>query len=559
LLTNALFSVLSLVTGQARADLIRKTRRPATVQQQFLRLLLRHNQQTELGQKLRLGTIKTVDEFRSQVPVLPYSAYEPYIDRIAQGEPNLLTPDPVVYLNLSSGSTGRQKLIPVTRRSRKIVAQANQAAVGFALSLAQQRQLPLGKMLLTTSANLIGYTSGGIGYGHISGGTLRASNMLYKQIFAQPFEALLLADSTARHYICLLFALRSQNLSAIAATFPIIALQLCDYLEHYAEKLIWNLEQETFPEHFNLEPELRVKLEQLWEPAPQRAAQLREILQSEGRLTPQSAWSDLAFLITARGGTSDFYLERFPAYFGNTPVFGGTYASTEATFGVHYDFNTDGTILAIASGFFEFVPIDQWQAEHPKTLLPEAVKVGEYYRILATTYSGLYRYDNGDIVEVVGFYERTPLITFRYRAGGTISATVEKTTEHHVTQVVQALQQDFGVLLEDFCMTLSERLVSAYYVLNIELAPAQTLDHPQAFLAEFDRRLQAANTSYALKRQSNDIPSPQLRILEPGSFNELRHRPIQEGGFNHQLKLPHISQDREFLADLPITQVYELE
>ncbi|MDN8705136.1 GH3 auxin-responsive promoter family protein, partial [Staphylococcus aureus] len=75
------------------------------------------------------------------------------------------------------------------------------------------------------------------------------------------------------------------------------------------------------------------------------------------------------------------------------------------------------------------------------------VKPGERYRILLTNYSGFYRYDIGDVVEVLGFYEQTPLIVFRYRRGGLLSSTSEKTTEFHVTQVMQALQQEFGLLL----------------------------------------------------------------------------------------------------------------
>jgi len=66
------------------------------VQEQFLRdLLLAH--QAELGQKYGLSEIKTIDQFREQIPILPYSSYEPFTDRIAQGENNLLTADPVVY------------------------------------------------------------------------------------------------------------------------------------------------------------------------------------------------------------------------------------------------------------------------------------------------------------------------------------------------------------------------------------------------------------------------------------------------------------------------------
>lgn len=80
-----------------------------------------------------------------------------------------------------------------------------------------------------------------------------------------------------------------------------------------------------------------------------------------------------------------------PNYFEDTPVFGAAYASAEGNIGICPDLNCDGNIPAIESGFFEFVPQDQWEADHPKTLLASEVKQGEHYRVLMTNYSGFYR------------------------------------------------------------------------------------------------------------------------------------------------------------------------
>ena len=70
--------------------------------------------------------------------------------------------------------------------------------------------------------------------------------------------------------------------------------------------------------------------------------------------------------------------------------------------------------------------LNQESCEHPYTLLPTDVKVGERYRTLVTNYTGLYRYDIGDVVEVVGFYHQTPILVFRHRQGGLLSSTSEK-------------------------------------------------------------------------------------------------------------------------------------
>lgn len=189
----------------------------------------------------------------------------------------------------------------------------------------------------------------------------------------------------------------------------------------------------------------------------------------------------------------------------------------------------------------------------PKTLLATEVKAGQRYRILTTNLGGFYRYDIGDVIEVVRFYEQAPLIVFRYRQAGQISSTTEKTTEAHATQVMKALQQDFGILLEDFCITLSENEFPARYLINIELAPGYKITNYQAFLASCDRKLQDANNHYAISRQDS-IPSPRLRILSRGSFAIIRQRQLERGIPDSQLKFPHISEDRNFLAGLTVEQ-----
>ncbi|MDJ0737856.1 MAG: GH3 auxin-responsive promoter family protein [Nostocaceae cyanobacterium] len=557
-MANLVLPILTNAGRLAKANFVSKTRQVEVVQERFLRSLLQVYQGTELGQKYVLGDIKTIDEFRDRVPILPYSSYEPYIERIAAGEVNILTPDPVVYLNLTSGSTGKQKLIPVTKRSRQVLNRANQVGIGFATDAAQRRGLPIGKMLLTSSVQLIGRSSAGIPYGPVSVGDLRLNRLLYKQVFAHPYEALLPVNSKTRHYVCLLFALRNPDMRVIGANFPVLGLQLANYLESYGEELIHDLKTGEIASRLKLEPEVRVQLERQFCAVPKRAMQLEEILRSEGRLTPQLAWQNLSCIITARGGTSNFYFERFPRYFGDTPIFGGIYASAEATFGIYHDLNNDGTILAIDSGFFEFIPPEQWDVDQPKTLLPHEVQIGQYYRILVSNYSGFYRYDIGDVVEVVGFFNQTPLITFRHRVGGLLSSTTEKTNEFHATQVMQKLQQEFDLPLENFCITLSEHEVPAHYLLNIELLPGYNLREPQRFLVEFDHKLQQANVSYQDKRRNHRVPPPRLRILAPGSFDQIRQRLLKKGMPASQFKFPHISENRQFLTGLTVQKEVRL-
>jgi hypothetical protein len=563
-MTSLLLSLLGSFAVHAKNRFIRKTHHPMAVQERFLQTLLQVQQQTELGRQWQLGEIQTIEQFRSRVPIWSYADYEPYTQRIARGEPNVLTADPVIYINLTSGTTGKQKMVPVTRRFDRSLSKANAASLGFALeamkahSIGRSRPLEFGKVLSTNSVRVQGQTEAGIDYGPVTVGSYRINRFFCELGFAQPFAAMEIADTASRHYACLLFALCDPQLRGMTANFPMLILRTCQYLEEYAEALIEDIEHGTIAPWLKIEPDLRTQLQKRWSAQPRRAAELRDKLRLEGRLTPSLAWPNLSFIGTARGGTSDFYFERFPAYFGDIPQFGGVYGTAEGTFAVCHDFNTDGSILALESGFYEFIPEDQWEVAQPKTLLPVELKVGDRYRILVTSYSGFYRYDIGDVIEVVGFYGQTPMIIFRHRHGGLLSSTTEKTTEFHVSQTMQALQQEFNLALDDFCITLSEDEFPAHYLVNIELASGQVLSQPHAFLKRFDYWLGQFNNPYATVR-SSQVPPPRLRILAPGSFAVVRQRQLKRGTSDSQLKIPHLSEDRKFLEDLMVLEEFSMQ
>lgn len=339
----------------------------------------------------------------------------------------------------------------------------------------------------------------------------------------------------------------------MATNFPMLLLRTCRYLEEEAESLIWDLKYGTLSTTLDLTPACRASLQRRWFADPARAAGLEQTLKRVGRLTPRLAWPHLSVISTARGGTSDFYFQRFGEYFGDTPVFGGVYGCSEATFGIAHAFNEDGCILALESGFYEFIPESEWGSDHPKTLMASEVKIGDRYRVLVTNDVGFYRYDIQDVVEVTGFYNKTPMIVFRHRLGGLLNSTSEKTTEFHVIQAMRRLQHEFDLSLEDFCVTLSDHEIPAHYWVNLELKDGSHLPQSESFLRRFDAVLQEENSHYQVLRR-DQVPPPGLRVLACGSFDGLRRRLLRKGSAEQQLKIPHVSEDRALLAEFRVIQ-----
>ncbi len=551
-LLNRLFFEIARV---ARSNFVRQTRNTATVQNQFLLQFIYDHRNTVLGQELGLDQIKDADAFRSKIPVLPYNHYRPFIDRIWKGEQNVMNPDPVIFLTVSSATTGKRKLTPVTRRSHKIRNRARRASTGFFGSAIKQQNLKIGPILLTNTATIIERTDSGVPVGAASAIDLILNQRSYRgrNLFPYPYDAFLIENNVVRHYVCLLFALQEVGLRIISGNFPTFVLNAAVMLERFQDFLVDDVERGTFADWVELPDLVRANLGQVLRPDPARAKQLRHIIEKTGRLTPQAIWPDLTAVVTARGAPSYHYFRKFPEYFGEIPVFGGIYGAAEAIYGIYHDFDNDEAVLPVNTAFFEFVPESEWDKEFPNTLLPSETQAGHLYRVLVTNYAGFYRYDSGDIVKVLGTYEGAPTLTFIRRKGGQLSSISEKTTEWHVDQAMGRLQDRFGITLEDYCVALAEDTFPPHYLLNVELRPNETLPNPVEIIDAFDQILKEVQDRYRARR-IDYIPPPRLRILAPGSFAKLRASLISTPGSDTNIKPRHLAENRSYLADLTVLE-----
>ncbi len=76
---------------------------------------IRASSETEFGREHGLSEARSLDDWRDRVPLRDFEGFRPYVDRIADGEPNVLTHEPVLFMEPTGGSSGVQKLVPYTR------------------------------------------------------------------------------------------------------------------------------------------------------------------------------------------------------------------------------------------------------------------------------------------------------------------------------------------------------------------------------------------------------------------------------------------------------------
>lgn len=77
------------------------------VNNELLFKILKNNSKSEFGIKYKFKSIKSIKVFKDKVKLSEYKDYESYINRMAEGEKNVLVSEDVIYFSHTSGTTGK--------------------------------------------------------------------------------------------------------------------------------------------------------------------------------------------------------------------------------------------------------------------------------------------------------------------------------------------------------------------------------------------------------------------------------------------------------------------
>jgi len=88
---------------------------PRHTQQITLNRLLEGYRQTQYGLEHKADKVSTLEEFKQSFPIVKIQDLKPYIDKVMQGNFNVLLPEPVIEWAMTRGTTGKSKIIPLTK------------------------------------------------------------------------------------------------------------------------------------------------------------------------------------------------------------------------------------------------------------------------------------------------------------------------------------------------------------------------------------------------------------------------------------------------------------
>lgn len=521
------------------------TEDPMQSQRTLLAHILDTAKDSEYGKKYGFASISDVEEFQKRLPLTTYDDYAPYIERLAAGEQNLLTGAKTVHFNKTSGTVGVPKKIPVCEEQIKVFARYNAKMLNGLAARAFGTDFTRGKGL-SLNEGKYEILPCGISYGSASALSSARMNFgpfkdMMGMLYTSPREARQPEKGTNTRYLHALYALSERNVTYGNATFSSFLLEIMRYIENNWEMLTDDIEHGTLNESVALPPDVRAALGKKRKPDPKRAEELRKIFR-EGFDKPFAprVWPRLRYFICVGGASFTTYSEKLKErYFGEGIrfLFLGVSAS-EGYFSTPVAPDTTESVLAPDGMFLEFLPLDDEDVSHIKTM--GELEVGGRYEIVVTNRSGFYRYRMRDAVEVTGKYHNTPTIRFLYRIDQTVSITGEKTTEIALGQAVSGAAAELGIDLVDYSLYPDVEAVPLRYVFLAEVARMPENVSREEFRAAIDRHLAVANPSMGEKIQKGICAPSELYLLQRETTLLYRDVQVLKGASAAQLKPVHI-------------------
>ena len=450
---------------------------------------------TEYGRNHAFGAIKDYDDFVSQVPVNSYEELKGDIDRMRQGEKDILWPGRVKWYAKSSGTTNdKSKFIPVSQDGLHDIHYAGGFdSVALYLRNNPQSRMFDGKGLILGGSHAPNYNLKDSLVGDLSAILIENINPLVNLVRVPKKQTALLTDFEVKRerIACEAMNKNVTNISGVPS---------------------WMLSVLTCM----MEMTGKTHLEEVW-------PNIEVFFHGGVAFTPYRKQYEQ--LITS---PRMHYME--------------TYNASEGFFGIQDDPTDKSMLLMLDYGvFYEFIPMD---GGDPVPLW--AVETGKNYAMVISTSCGLWRYEIGDTIQFTSTNPYKFIISGRTKHF--INAFGEELIVDNAEKgLTYACEQTGAEVLEYTAAPVfmdAKAKCRHQWLIEFSKRPQDL----KQFAAILDSRLQAINSDYEAKRYK-DITLQPLEIIEARQnlFNDWLKLHGKLGG---QHKVPRLSNSRETIEQL---------
>lgn len=470
------------------------------IQMGVMQHLVRKAAQTEWGKAHQFEQIRDYESFARSMPVNSYEELKGYIDRMRHGERDILWPGLVRWYAKSSGTTNdKSKFIPVSREGLKDIHYAGGTdAVALYLRQNPQSRMFDGKGLILGGSHASNYNVAHSLVGDLSAILIENINPLVNLVRVPKKATALLSDFEVKRDRIARETLNRNvtNLSGVPS---------------------WML------------------------------SVLNRVLELSGKSSLEQVWPNLEVFF--HGGVAFTpYREQYKELIRKPDMhYMETYNASEGFFGLQSDLNDPAMELMIDYGvFYEFIPLDELESEHPTVVPLSGIEVGRNYAMIISTSCGLWRYLIGDTVR---FTQKDPYkFVITGRTKHFINAFGEELIVDNAEKGLARACAETGAQVREY--TAAPIFMDArarcrhQWLVEFSVRP----DSLETFARVLDTTLQEINSDYEAKRYK-DITLQPLELVEARAdlFNDWLKSKGKLGG---QHKVPRLSNSRQHIEEL---------
>nr|HQU56454.1 GH3 auxin-responsive promoter family protein [Chitinophagaceae bacterium] len=472
---------------------------PVDAQREVLQDLVTAAQYTEFGRKYHFTELFNVRDFKNAVPIQDYNDLKPYIERIMQGEQNILWNTPIYWFAKSSGTTSdKSKFIPISDESLEDGHfKASKDVLSMYYKFKPEAELLTGKGLLIGGSHTINPLNKEAKYGDLSA-VLFQNSPFWAEWLRTPDLSIALMDEWESKIEKIADATITENVTSVSGV-PTWTLVL-----------------------------------------------FKRILEKTGKQSIGEVWPSLELYM--HGGVSFTpYKNQFEKIIGRKINYLETYNASEGFFAAQETPGDDGMLLFTDHGiFYEFMPVHEYGKKEPQTISLQQVELGKNYAPIISTNGGLWRYLLGDTIQF------TSLQPFRIKVSGRlkhyINAFGEEVIVDNTDKAIALATEKTGAIVNDYTAApayFSDATNGAHeWLIEFEKAPGNL----EQFTTELDLALKDINSDYEAKRYKNiALRMPVVHAARKGLFNAWLKAKGKLGG---QHKVPRLSNERIIFEEI---------
>jgi phenylacetate-coenzyme A ligase PaaK-like adenylate-forming protein len=460
-------------------------------QEQTLNVLLKTATNTDFGKDHQFANIKNYQDFKANVPIRDYEDLRPYIDRVVEGESDVLWKGKPLYFAKTSGTTSGVKYIPISKESMPEHINAARNALLTYIHETGKADFVNGKMIFLQGSPIL-TKKNGINVGRLSG------------IVAHLVPAYLQKNR-----------------------LPSYQTNCIEDWEEKVEAIVEETRNEDMTLISGIPPWVQMYFDKLSEKSGHQ--KIKDIFKN--------------FSLFVYGGVNyEPYRAKIEASIGKKIASIETYPASEG-FIAYQDSQQDKSLLLLAKAgiFYEFIPADEYYNENPTRLSLAEIELDKNYALILNTSAGLWGYSIGDTVKFVSKNPYKILVTGRIKHF--ISAFGEHVIGEEVEQAILSVANAENVEITEF--TVAPQVNPGKGELPYHEWFVEFVNEPkdlEAFSEKVDLALQQKNIYYFDLIEGKILQKLIIRSLKKDAFVDYMRA---EGKLGGQNKVPRLSNDRK--------------